>query len=299
MLVLSIGQSYGQIQRKQKPQANKELNKQVQKNKTQQDTIKRENKDIEKKLPAEPFMITMVKQIDEFIERFNLQDKNDSISSDVNISRLNRIQALFDVTKSPYFTMTTPNTPNITDTICSARSPIILDKEKIEMYCYSTFELKVNGGNNQTMQMLLKQCKINNGYTWMIEKIVNYSATKIPHKNKKHYIEDSTLTKVHPYAHETDFVDMIQKIKMEKGILHMVEINNRQDSILQNVHHQLQAGKIEFGPLQDKTIIILSPESYTITLKDVIRETENSGWLMQQIKKGKPNLNEIFNYQNN
>ena len=94
---------------------------------------------------------------------------------------------------------------------------------------------------------------------------------------KRHYLE--------PNAHEVAFLPLLRSMVDNGSILRVVPDSLRSQPALQILETVLREKKIVITVMLPPTIFLETPHGWEIQLNDFIRETDNSGWLISNLRK--------------
>lgn len=100
---------------------------------------------------------------------------------------------------------------------------------------------------------------------------------------KRHYLE--------PNAHEVAFLPLLRSMVDNNSILRIAPDSLHSQTALQILETVLKEKKIIITVMLAPSIFIDIENGWVIQLNDFIRETENSGWLISNLKKSKKNKN--------
>ena len=93
----------------------------------------------------------------------------------------------------------------------------------------------------------------------------------------RHYLE--------PNAHEVAFLPLLRSMVDNGSILRIVPDSLRSQTALQVFETVLKEKKMVVTVMLPPTIFIETPQGWEIQLNDFIRETDNSGWLISNLRK--------------
>ncbi len=94
---------------------------------------------------------------------------------------------------------------------------------------------------------------------------------------KRHFLE--------PNAHEVAFLPMLRSMMDDGSILRVVPDSLRSQNALQILETILKEKKIVITVMLPPTIFLETPHGWEMQLNDFIRETDNSGWLITNLRK--------------
>jgi hypothetical protein len=93
----------------------------------------------------------------------------------------------------------------------------------------------------------------------------------------RHYLE--------PNAHEVAFLPLLRSMVDEGSVLRVVPDSLRSQTALQILETVLMEKKAVITVMLAPTIFLKLPQGWELQLNDFIRETDNSGWLISNLKK--------------
>lgn len=94
---------------------------------------------------------------------------------------------------------------------------------------------------------------------------------------KRHYLE--------PNAHEVAFLPLLRSMVDNNSILRIVPDSLHSQTALQILETVLKEKKIVITVMLPPTIFLETPHGWEMQLNDFIRETDNSGWLITNLRK--------------
>ena len=237
----------------------------------------------------ELWMVWQIKHISQFIERFDYQKLPDGVdftdSTRLIYSRDQYVKALF-------------NQEDVRLTKGKINKYSVLVDEFIEQICQKDFILigehpAISAIAPCLVQMLdktdtlffslKKYYRSDSASYWQVEGV------KLPlmlQKVKVVVPKDTILRHyLEPNAHEVAFLPLLRSMLDEGSIQRLVTDSLQSPKELQILASILKEKKIVLTVMLPPTIFLEAPQGWEIQLNDFIRETDNSGWLISNLRK--------------
>ena len=235
-----------------------------------------------------------IKQFNEFIERFNYEKDflNKKIDEDFasKISRSEYISLLFN---EEDLRLDTSNTNQYKKLIEEFISEVEDSSYRINKYSEKIFiELNcVISCNDKTsyIQLLLNQ-EINKGLKWTICAINKefidelHKTCHFTDSNLISFVKYDSTNYIPPYSNETNFIvlkKLLNKKNKNLSSLNSSYFNSDRNNIF---YYLINQGIIKFHHVDKISYHILDIPGWSIVINNFIRNTENSGWLISDLK---------------
>lgn len=233
------------------------------------------------KKEALPNMILQVKQLDEFINRFNYKQDfygnkiipqfKQQFPRDKYISLLFNNQDIRILQKQEgYF----KNIEYFINDVTSGNGQYIA-KHSTQIYAVAICNLIYKGKNVKAKLVLNRE--VNNNYAkWVIRKAdANFLA--LPPKTK-------SISSLPPNSNETDFISL-KKILDKKDNYSSLVKSQFEYNQLSTFLHLISTGELKFKYVEKIKYLILDIKDWAIAVQEFNRDSENSGWLISNISK--------------
>lgn len=226
-----------------------------------------------------------VKQIDEFIQRFNFDTTGQNFLKEyldknhyTNRSTFNRaifIKTLFNQESN----LDTPLAKEFISFVDSTKHPIQIDFYDNDWYALLDCDFKFNA-KPQKIQLILKnQVKERKTSKWVIYSVKSdlFSQT-----------ETSDSTKImNPMSHAVDFMSLDKSLADKKNSANYYKKNFNPDA-LSEFYFLIQNNILTFQKINSISYFFLQIPDWFLKVDYFNRQTYNSGWLISEIKKMKP-----------
>ena len=231
-----------------------------------------------------------VKQLSEFIHRFNFQ--KDFLNQDIGpefesiIARNDYIRLLFnneDKRLNPE--IENESYRNLVDffihEVCS--DSIYIDPFSEQIYAELTCQISING-KNEELNLLLKR-EIDNGLKWAIISVnQNFNREKeyqwIRHDDTD--TGDKPKSYIPPLSNETNFIDLKILLNDADNLDHL----SSGDCIKENVlgfYNMIRKGALKYQHVKSIQYHILDIPGWIAVVTNFHRNTDNSGWLISNL----------------
>ncbi|MCU0352522.1 MAG: hypothetical protein MUD08_02095 [Cytophagales bacterium] len=218
-----------------------------------------------------------VKQIDEFIERFNNQDntliKNYLKKQDPNIriTRQGLIRGLFNASDTSWRKDEILRfIGQVTDTI----QPVFLNF--FDQNWYAEVNCAVtHRGKPKNMTVILRIQREKNGMSKWVAVSAIADFMRLP-------VRRDTTTGLNPLSHATDFMNIDLLATDKKNIRNYLP-NQRWDDILSVFLYETQSNQLSIRQVNKITYHFMQVEGWVFTVNRFSRQTRNSGWLVSRL----------------
>jgi hypothetical protein len=238
-------------------------------------------------LKAEPFMLTQVSHLSDFVKIFNFGTDSISIKGDtlhqLKTTREAKILQLFDRELLGSFKAASHLKNNITPFLKEISEELILSfppenlsaKEKV----WVNYQSKI--GAIEVYLRLLPQRK---GYSWFIEEVsADFLKGDKNQKKSNKILRDSSVF-IAPNSHETAFLDLFNLIRDQKDLYgSQSPTYDKQNQNFEKFRELVKTGRMK--PLYTETpelYLHINP-TWVAKLVFVNRKTDNSGWLINDL----------------
>jgi hypothetical protein len=223
-----------------------------------------------------------VKQIDEFIERFNFEKTHQTF--------LNEYLKSHNISDSSYFnreifikTLLNQDTSlNISlanefiSFVDSAEFPIHISFYDDDWYALLDCDFMFLGERKKITLMLINQTKINQTSKWVIYSVKSDLFIQ-PQQ------EDSTKI-MNPMSHAVNFMSLEKCIYDKANSANYYKKNFRPDA-MSEFYFLIQNNLLTFNRINSIKYIFLQIPNWYLKVEYFSRQTNNSGWLISQLKK--------------
>ena len=220
-----------------------------------------------------------VKQVDEFIERFNgdtttlLYEYTQKHFPDEQLDRKSMIGTLFNKERRDW---DREKIRQFLNKVSQPAAPIYLSYYDDDWYAVIDCNVRYEG-------------KIERAYiTLAVQKGKDYSAkwvTRGVHANFLQLLgEDSEENFLNPVSHGTDFINLKQMFKSDKRYLRSYLYKDFSSGGLPLFINELIEGKIEFEGINSISYHFLQIDDWVFIVSKYLRESANSGWLISDLQ---------------
>ncbi len=230
-----------------------------------------------------------VKQLSEFIDRFNFQ--KDFLNQDIGpefesiITRNDYIRLLFNNEDKRLDPETNDDTYQILVDIfirevCS--DSIYMERFSEDIYAELTCQVTVNG-KDEELSMLLRQ-ESDNGLKWAIISVdQNFSRGMVSQQSR---LEDKDTTRfksyIPPLSNEINFMDLKVLFNDYNNLNNLSSSDCVKDN-LNGFYHMIRKGVLKYQHVKSIHYHILDIPGWVIIISNFHRTTDNSGWLISDL----------------
>ncbi len=230
-------------------------------------------------------MITQVKLLAQFIERFNYKKTFDNKNIDSlfrgKIDRKTYIKLLFNrLDKRLINSDSIPTDYSILrdefiEEVCKQKKQMYIGKYTNKLFAYADCEVIYKGKLNKATLILQRKVNEKNVMFW---KIINVKANflEIPK------VKNNKIVHIPPNSHETNFMSLLrifQKPKFEK-VFDFEKID-----ILSIFAFEIYKKNLKFKYVTKVKYEILDIKNWIISIEEFSRNDINSGWLISNVKR--------------
>ena len=242
-----------------------------------------------------PNMILQVKQLDEFVKRFNYEQdfsgKKITAQFKNQFPRDKYISLLFNnqdkrilQESAEYFTTIEQFIKDIT-----IGKGLYIAKHSTQIYAVAKCKL-IYKGKSVKATLILNREVTTNYAKWVIRK-VDAEFLNLP--NKK-----DVINSLAPNSHETDFISL--KKAMDKKVnLSSLSPKDFKYNQLSTFLYLISKGELKFQYVEKIKYLILDIPNWVITVQEYKRDSDNSGWLINNVSKQDDELKEYLGIVNN
>ena len=249
-----------------------------------------QNIDTGNKLHADVNMVLNVKQFSQFVKRFNYEEdftgKKIEKEFSSGFSRAEYIKLLFNSSDDRIGSEGNPTKYDsliytfISKTI---NDSLIIDRLSENIYAFTACKVKYLG-QIRTLYLILKTEKIKKGYRWAL---YDAHADFFPVEDEvikiiKEAKYPDILKFIPPTSNEVNF-SHLRKVFEDKDNLTLYVMKEGAGNGLNIMIHMVQTGELEFMYVEKLSYFIFDIPGWVIEVKEFIRDTENSGWLINNI----------------
>jgi len=242
------------------------------------------------KKEALPNMVLQVKQLDEFVGRFNYE--KDFYGNKINpqfvqqFPRGKYISLLFNnqdkriiQNSAEYFS----SIENFIKEVTTGKEQYIA-KYSTQIYAVTTCKLFYKG--KEVKATLILNREVTENYAkWVIRK-VDASFLNLPEKGK-------TSNSLPPDSHETDFISLKKSLDKKNNFSSITQ-KPFQYNQLSTFLFLISTGELKFQYVEKLKYLVLDMKGWAIAVQEYKRDSENSGWLISNISKQDDELKEFL-----
>jgi len=221
-----------------------------------------------------------VKQVDEFIERFNgdtstlLYEYRSKKFPDETMDRELMIRTLFD-NQRPKWDMKLVH--SFVEEIVDEKKPLYLSFYDEDWYALLDCNVSYKGKNERAFITLQVQKEEDYSSKWVIRGVMA-DFLKLPGN-------ESDQVFLNPVSHGTDFMNLGQLFKADKRHIKSYLYRNFHPGGLALFIHELIDGNIDFGQINSISYHFLQLDGWAFTLRKIYRDSPNSGWLISDLQR--------------
>lgn len=237
----------------------------------------------------ESWMVWQIKHVSQFIERFDYQKMPDGSAFTDSTRQLypreHYVRGLFNqedvrLTKGKVNKYTVL-VDEFVEQVCQKDSVVIGQKPALSAIAPCLVQML---DKTDTLYFSLKKYyRKDSASYWQVEGV------KLPSMLQKVKVVASKDTIIRHYlepnAHEVAFLPLLRSMVDNGSILRVVPDSLRSQPALQILETVLKEKKIVITVMLPPTIFLETPHGWEIQLNDFIRETDNSGWLITNLRK--------------
>ena len=229
-----------------------------------------------------------VKQIDEFIERFDNRE-NTLIKEyvkahfpDAQIERTSLIKGLFNQSDTTW----KPGVVNefIAD-VTNSTSPDFLSFYDSDWYAEVECQFSYSGKVQEAALTLKVQPEKDGASKWIIAGV---KADFL----RLHSASDSTKS-LNPISHGTDFLGLEKALSDKANLLNYFRRDFKNDQVTSFIY-ELKNGSLKFKQVNSIVYHFLQIDHWVFTIEQFSRDSRNSGWLISSLTKASAKHKELY-----
>ena len=230
-----------------------------------------------------------VKQVDEFIERFNgdsstlLVKYQNEHFSDRPLDRIALIKTLFNQ-QNPRWDYV--EVEDFIDAVTGGAYPVHLDFFDADWYARLNCQVKYKGLTHSIVLTLKVQKEANNASKWVISGV---NAGFLKFNSGKH--QDLFLN---PVSHGTDFINLRMFFNSDKKYLGGFLHDEFENDELTLFVHELRKGNITLVKINEINYHFLQVPGWGFTVNKFQRDASNSGWLISSLNRMTEQQKQIY-----
>ncbi|MBN2214159.1 MAG: hypothetical protein JW723_07935 [Bacteroidales bacterium] len=231
-----------------------------------------------------------VKQLSEFIDRFNFQ--KDFLNQDIGpefesvITRNEYIRLLFDdEDKRLDPGVEDKSYQNLIESfiykVCT--DTFYIDPLSEQIYAELTCQVSINGKNKE-LDLLLKR-ETDNGLKWAVISVYpdlksepGFNTDKQEDKNLK----DSPGSYIPPLSNETNFIDLKILLNDHENLNHLSSRDYVEENVL-GFYNMIRRGALKYQHVKSLHYYLLDIPDWMMVVDNFKRNTDNSGWLISNL----------------
>jgi hypothetical protein len=228
-----------------------------------------------------------VKQIDEFLERFNYE-KGSLIISYVKlnypgtiIDRESLVQGLFNRQNKSWIKT---DLDSFFQTITDESKPVYLDFYDHDWYAEILCKFKYKGRTVDVVILMKIQQASNGGAKWMI--VNAYSRLFSPESSSYKLPVKRTGRKfLNPMSHATNFISLSKALNDKPNILDYLDSNFLQSGSSRAFVRELLNNQLQYQYVKEIKYHFLQVDGWIFTVNYFNRQSINSGWLINRLDR--------------
>ncbi|QCR21560.1 hypothetical protein [Pontibacter sp. SGAir0037] len=241
-----------------------------------------------------------VKQIDEFIERFNNTDKtliqqyNRKQDPTKELDREKLIKSLFNAEdRSWNFSEINSFINKVNDN----SQPIFLNFYDKDWYAKVDCAVSWKGKAEKATLILRIDRQANGASKWMITGVqANFLSTPASADFRMPASQDTTIT-LNPVSHATDFMSLDQALKDKTNLGNYFAKPAQRNAMLSVFMNECLQNRLTISKVNHISYHFLQVDDWVFEIKQFNRQTRNSGWLISKLIKASPEEKELYRAQ--
>jgi hypothetical protein len=237
-----------------------------------------------------------VKQIDEFLERFNYE-KNSLIVSfvklkypDIIIDRESLVQGLFNRQNKSWVTT---DLDSFLQTVTREPEPVYLDFYDHDWYAETLCKFKYKGKLIDVMILMKIQQTSNGGAKWMI--VHAYSRLFAPENiSIKLPGNESGKKFLNPMSHATNFISLSKALNDKPNVLDYLDSNFLRSGSSRAFLKELLNNQLHYQYVKEIKYHFLQVDGWIFTVNYFNRQSINSGWLINRLDRATETEKDLF-----
>lgn len=222
-----------------------------------------------------------VKQVDEFIERFNF-DRNTPVIRYLNehfpgqmLSRKELVLSLFNYGRHHWdTTMVRAFVNRVTET----KDPVYLDFYDDDWYAELKCDVMYRNVPRKATLIMQIQRDDQGGASWVVRAVKANFLDELPDAGS----EDQVA--LNPMSHGTDFMGL-RRVLSDPDNLRDIVFSGFVPESMSLFMHELRNGNLVFRQVNDISYHFLQVPGWTFCLRRHLRPTHNSGWLIDELQR--------------
>ncbi len=228
-----------------------------------------------------------VKQLDEFVERFNntestlLREYIGKQYPGMPINREMLIKSLFNMRDT---TWNKKEVLEFIEAVCDSADPVYLHYKDPNWYAEVQCLVRYKGREEIIYLVLKMQHDVNGGSKWVINNVKEQilqsnNSTKVALPPPR-----DSLKLLNPISHATDFVGL-HRIMQDTPNLSNYVAHDSYCPTLKTLFNEIESGKLEFIQVNTVTYHFLQVDGWAFTVQNHHRNSKNSGWLISSLTR--------------
>ncbi len=220
-----------------------------------------------------------VKQIDEFIERFNnrentlLREYIKTNYPEAKIDRTSLIKGLFNQADTTWDAV---QLNQFIEKVTNFSSPAFLSFYDKDWYAEVDCQFIYHGEDEEATLILLVQPEKDGASKWVI------TSAKADFLRLPGY-QDSTKS-LNPISHATDFMGLDKALSDQENLLNYFRRDFKND-LLTAFIYEVKNGSLKFKQVNNIIYHFLQIDGWILTIEQFARNSRNSGWLISSLVK--------------
>jgi hypothetical protein len=228
-----------------------------------------------------------VKQIDEFFERFNYEERSLIISyvklnyPGITINRESLVQGLFNRQNRSWVKS---DLDAFFQTVDDKSRPVYLDFYDQDWYAQTVCKFKYKGRPVDVVILMKIQQTGNGGAKWVIVNaysplfVPESSSLKLPEKEKGERF-------LNPMSHATNFISLSKALNDKPNILDYLDAGFLQSGGSRAFLKELLNNQLSYQYVKEIKYHFLQVDGWIFTVNYFQRQSINSGWLINRLEK--------------
>lgn len=240
---------------------------------------------IESNSNREKIFVFEVKHIDEFIERFNNEQRSLIVSfvkmnyPGIIVDRASLVSNLFNLQKKSW---NKQEVDSFFNQVTNKENPVYLDFYSRNWYAEALCGFKYKGKQADVVLILMIQQEANGGSKWVIMS-ANSRFITAPKKEISFLGEDRGLKFLNPMSHATNFMSLSNAFYDKQHIWDYLDTGFINYSSSKTFLQALLKNELEYQYVKQVTYHFLQVDGWIFTVDRFKRKSINSGWLISKL----------------
>lgn len=235
----------------------------------------------------EKLFVYKVHQLDEFIKRFNddttafIREVYSQYKKRFSVSRTDLVKSLFNYEHK----VLTPNMiDSFTRAVTNKRTPLKLDFYREGLFAEANCRFQYNSGEIDIPVILRIAGNAKDGAKWTIA-AVGYNELQKNLNISTVTVKNSTKSFINPASNNNNFLELVKAFEDRENLAAYFEQPFFERNYCPEFYYALLHNKIRLLHVKSVTYHVLQVDNWGFTIEYFPRQTLNSGWLINSLKR--------------